>query len=205
MRVNRDEAGFTLVELLMAIVILSVITIPLTSLIISGMRNTTTSSSRMELSHDAQISSTYFGHDVATVGIRDYAAAQGAGGVGFKASIQLDAAYNAGGYTCGTATTPVARLRLLSDRWDNTGASPTMSVDVVAYYLAGTELHRIKCAGSVTDIVVAHYVTPGSLAVNCGGACDTAAVPQQVTLSFTVTKPNATTYSISLNGQRRQT
>ncbi|WP_436494771.1 PulJ/GspJ family protein [Actinokineospora sp. HUAS TT18] len=205
MRMNRDEAGFTLVELLMAVVILSVITAPVAAMIISGFRNTTDSSNRMELSHDAQISATYFGHDVAGVGMRDYAAAAGAGGVGFKPSIQLDAAYNAGGYVCGTAATPPAKIRLLSDRWDNTGATPTMSVDVVAYYLSGTELHRIKCAGGVTDIVVAHYVDPASLTVACGGTCTTAAVPQQVTLSFTVAKPGADPYPISLNGQRRQT
>ncbi|CRK54996.1 hypothetical protein [Alloactinosynnema sp. L-07] len=202
---TRDEAGFTLVELLMAIVVLAVITVPLAGMLISGLRNTTTTSSRMELSHDAQITSTYFGRDVATVGIRDYESAAGAGGVAFKPSIQENAAFDAGGYACGTASTPVARLRLLSDHWDSSGAEPVMTVHVVGYYLEGTELHRIKCAGTVTDIVVAHNVVAGSLAVDCGGPCGTAAVPQQVTMTFTVSKPGADPYPISLNGQRRQT
>jgi prepilin-type N-terminal cleavage/methylation domain-containing protein len=215
MRVNphgprRDDAGFTLVELLIAIVVLGVISAPLANLVISGLQHTRTASTRLELSHDAQISTTYFGQDVASVGVRDYLAAPGVGGLPFKQSVQLDAAFNAGGAVCGTGATPAAKIRLLSDDWDNSGATATSTVDVVAYYLvpAGTtgELHRLKCAaGAVSDIVVAHHVDPASLAVACGGPCDTAAVPQRVTLSFTATMPDATPYPISLNGQRRQT
>jgi prepilin-type N-terminal cleavage/methylation domain-containing protein len=206
---RRDDAGFTLVELLMAIVILGVISVPLAGLIIAGLRQSATAEARLQLSHDSQISATYFGQDVATVGIRDYAAAHGLTGVAFKPSIQLDAAFDAGGHVCGTAATPTAKIRLLSEHWDNSAPTPTSGVDVVAYYLvpmgAVSELHRIKCAGTTADIIVAHYVDPSTLTVDCGGACDTAAVPQRVTLRFTVTTPKADPYEISLNGQRRQT
>ncbi|SDI21676.1 prepilin-type N-terminal cleavage/methylation domain-containing protein [Actinokineospora alba] len=209
-RRDRDDAGFTLVELLMAIVILGVISVPLAGLIIAGLRQSASASARLQLSHDSQISATYFGQDVSTVGIRDYAAAHGLTGVAFKPSIQLDAAFDAGGHVCGTAATPTAKIRLLSERWDNSAAAPASSVDVVAYYLVPvgpvSELHRIKCSGgTVADVIVAHYVDPATLAVDCGGACDTAAVPQRVTMSFTVATANADPYVISLNGQRRQT
>lgn len=78
---RRDDAGFTLVELLMAIVILGVISAPLAGLIIAGLRQSASASARLQLSHDSQISATYFGQDVSTVGIRDYDAAHGLTGV----------------------------------------------------------------------------------------------------------------------------
>src|SRR6185436_17677213 len=98
-----------------------------------------------------------------------------AGNVAFKASIQRDAAYNAGGYTCGTAATPVASIRFLSDNWNTAGPTPVATVDVVAYYskAAGpvSELHRIKCpAGATTpasDLTLARYVDPGTVSVSC--------------------------------------
>ena len=207
------DAGFTLIELLVAIVILGVITVPLANALIGTLLNTDRTSDRLALSHDSQISAAYFAQDVASVGMRDYAAAPGAGGsLPFKPSIQLAAAYDAGGKTCGDPTTPVAAVRFLSDFWDNSVTPPTMGTAVVAYYLTTTgtvrELHRLRCAGSATpvsDVVVAHYVEPAGPNVNCAGPCDTADVPQQVTMSFSVTKPSVGLYPITLNGQRRQT
>ena len=79
---------------------------------------------------------------------------------------------------------------------------------MVAYYLNGTELHRLKCVRSATaasDVVVAHYVDPASPpTVTCVNGCGAADVPQ-VTLTFTVTRPAVAAYQVTLNGQRRQT
>ena len=211
-RAARD-AGFTLIELLVAVVILGVIMVPLGNAVIGYVRTTDATADRLALSHDAQLSAAYFARDVASTGLRDYAAAQDANGnQPFRASIQLDAGYTAGGTGCGTAGTPTALLRLLSDDWDTTGATPVVRTDVVAYYLAvaGTaaELHRLRCTGSatpVTDTVVAHDVVVGSATVGCSSTCTAAAVPRQVTLTFTVSRPGAGTYQIVLTGQRRQT
>ncbi|HEY3261096.1 MAG TPA: type II secretion system protein, partial [Pseudonocardiaceae bacterium] len=206
-RLTSCDAGFTLVELILTIAILGVITVPLGNTVIAALRNHQATSDRMELSHDAQISAAYFAHDVATVGVRDYATTPPPNsGPPYRQSIQLDAAHDAGGAVCGTAATPTAKLRLLSDRWSG-GVSATVGTDVVAYYLAGSELHRIKCSGSATpadDLVLAHHVDPATLAVTCSSACEAAAVPQHVTLSFSVTLPSVGAYPITLNGQRRQ-
>jgi prepilin-type N-terminal cleavage/methylation domain-containing protein len=206
---RRHDAGFTLVELLMTVAILAVIMVPLAGVVIGWLNNADATTDRLALSHDAQISAAYFAQDVAAVGTRDYAAVN----TPFKQSIQLDAAYNAGGYTCGTATTPAAKVRFLSDVGDNSAPTPTSTTEVIAYYLkaAGpvSELHRMRCSGSstpVSDVVVAHYVDPATATVTCSSTCTAApSVPQQVTLAFTVTKPSVGAYPISLNGQRRQT
>src|SRR4051794_31995731 len=119
-RIRTAEGGFTLVELLIAIVIMGIITVPLANAVIGVLHNQSGTSDRMALSHDAQLSAGYFARDVASVGMRDYTKDPDAGGdLPFKASIQLSAAYNAGGKTCGTATTPASVVRFLSDDWDD--------------------------------------------------------------------------------------
>jgi prepilin-type N-terminal cleavage/methylation domain-containing protein len=205
------DAGFTLVELLVAIAILAVITVPLANVVIGAFRNTTNTSDRLELSHDAQISSSYFGRDVAEVGLRDWANVN-ADAVPFKQSVQLGAAYNAGGYICGSAATPAAPVRLLSDAWDPAISMQAASTNVVAYYLkpidaTAGELHRIKCLGPATtgvDLVLAHNVKLGSLVVTCSSACEGVPVPGKISVTFKVTKASVGDYPITLNGQRRQ-
>jgi prepilin-type N-terminal cleavage/methylation domain-containing protein len=210
------EAGYTLVELLMAIALLGIIILPLTAAVIGYLKNSDATADRMALSHDAQISAAYVAADVAGVGMRDYTAPPAPGGtLPFLASVQLDAAYDAGGKTCGTAATPVAKVRFLSDDWDTSGSAPVVGTDVVAYYLSApvagvSELHRMRCAGStspVSDTVLAHNVDPTTWSVTCAApsTCDTASVPRQVTVAFTVTRPSVGGYPVSLTGQRRQT
>jgi len=208
---RRGEAGFTLIELLVTVVILSVITVPLADVLVSALRNTGTTSDRLDVSHDAQISSSYFARDVAAVGIRDYDNIA-ANSVAFKQSVQLNAAYDAGGHTCGDTSTPVAAIRLFADAWDATQNPAVQNTDTIAYYLksagAVAELHRIKCAGPSTtpasDVVLAHNVKPGSVTVTCSSDCESANVPEQITLSLVATKPSVGDYPITLNGQRRQ-
>jgi len=227
---RRRDDGFTLIELLIAVAIVGVISVALANVVINFFQNTGTTSDRLTLSHDAQISAAYFGQDVAGVGMRDQTAPVDANGnVPFLASIQLNAAYNAGGDTCGTSATPTAAIRFLSDDWDDSADPAVLQTDIVAYYLVPTgtdssgtaigELHRIKCIASASpssDLVVAHYVNTATVtaaSVTCYDSastpapmpCDTATVPTQVNFAFSVTKPSVGAYPIKLTGQRRQT
>jgi prepilin-type N-terminal cleavage/methylation domain-containing protein len=211
-----SDAGFTLTELLVAIVILGMITAPLAAALIGWMRNSDDTYDRLVLSHDAQISAAYFARDVASVGIRDYAPT--ASDMPFKQSIQVGGA---------SACTPEpVEVQFLSDRWEEIPDGPdadtepdgwAREMDVVAYYLASpddaiTSLHRVRCSGAtVDDVVVAHNVrTEDDLGnkltvLSCTSSCTAAAVPNEVTLTLTVTRPSGDDYEITLNGQRRQT
>ena len=200
------DAGFTLIELLLVIVILGVIVLPLSDAVIGVLRNESATRNRMMLSHDAQISTTFFAQDVAAMGARDYSGQVANGTVPFVPSVELNAPYNNNGHVCGTSATPIALVRLLSDDWDATATPPAQHTDVVAYYLLGSDLHRLKCtASATTDFVVTHDVDPTTPAVTCSSTCTSATVPQTVTLAFTVTAPQATPYHVTLTGQRRQT
>lgn len=204
---RRSDAGFTLVELLIVVVLLGVVVAPVATAVMLSIRTTDATSRRLELSHDAQQSSAFFAQDVATTGLRDYSGQIANGEVPFSPSVQLDAAYDAGGQVCGSAATPVSVLRLLSDDWDTSTPAATRRTVVVAYYLAGTELHRLRCVGSAapaSDAVVAHNVAPGSAVVACSSTCTAAAVPQWVKLSFTAAAGDADPYPVTLFGQRRQ-
>jgi prepilin-type N-terminal cleavage/methylation domain-containing protein len=204
---RRPDDGFTLIELLLVIVILGVITFPLASIVITSVRNTDATSARLALSHDAQQSAAFFAQDVAMTGLRDYSGSIASGNVPFQPSIQLSAAYDAGGQTCGTAATPVSLVRLLSDDWDTSGSSPSRRTAIIAYYLAGKELHRLRCLGSATpvsDAVIAHNVDPATAVVSCSSSCTAVPVPLWVKLTFTATSLSADPYPITLFGQRRQ-
>lgn len=195
----RSEAGFTLVELLLAVVILGIITLPLGDLVISAFKHTDATGDRLDLSHDAQLASSYFGRDVAAVGLRDYDDVS-TGALKFKPSVLLDSVY------AGCATAVPATLVLLSDEWD-TGTEPAeRRTRAVAYYLTGAELRRKVCpgAGASTDTALAHHVKTGSVAVTCSSACTAAAVPERITLRLVSTKPSVGDYPITLDGQRRQ-
>ncbi|ADJ46219.1 hypothetical protein AMES_4394 [Amycolatopsis mediterranei S699] len=205
---RRSDAGFTLIELLIVVVILGVVAAPIANAVIVSIKNTDATSARLAVSHDAQQSAAFFAQDVAAVGLRDYSGAVANGKVPYSPSIQLGAAYDGGGQVCGTAATPVSVLRLLSDDWDTSTPAATRRTAIVAYYLAGTELHRLRCLGSTTpvsDSVVAHNVAPGTPAVTCSSACTDAAVPLWVKFTFTAVARNADPYPITLFGQRRQT
>jgi prepilin-type N-terminal cleavage/methylation domain-containing protein len=207
-RLRHADDGFSLVELLIAVVLLAVITVPLADTVIGVLRNQDDTADRLALSHDSQISASYFAQDVAALGLRDYVAVPDAyGNMPFEPSVQLGAAHDAGGRVCGTASTPVAAVRLLSDDWDGTTSPATITTHIVAYYLASSELHRLKCIGSATvsDVVVAHHVDPATLTVTCSSQCDAATVPRKVTLAFSVSLPSVGSYDVSLTGERRQT
>ncbi|TDD18387.1 prepilin-type N-terminal cleavage/methylation domain-containing protein [Kribbella turkmenica] len=202
---RRNEQGFTLVELLITMTLMGVVSLALADLVINSLRQMSATSDRLDMAQDAQLGATYFSRDVAAVGLRDYSAVAADGSLPFKPSVQLDAAFTDGGYTCGPA--PEAAVRLLADYWD---ASAVRRTAVVAYYLsAAGELRRTECRGPDTtpssDVRIATNVKPGSVEVSCSTTCTSAVVPDGITLRFVMHKPSTGDYEIVLTGLRRQT
>src|SRR5947209_1146463 len=104
-RSDDHDAGVTLIELMIAVVILAVITVPLGNVVIGFLKNTDATSDRLVLSHEAQVSTAYFAFDVSSVGLRDYSGGGVGNAIPFQPSIQLGAAYNASPKTCGSSAT----------------------------------------------------------------------------------------------------
>ncbi|MDT5023867.1 MAG: hypothetical protein QOE61_293 [Micromonosporaceae bacterium] len=215
MRLRRDDRGVTLIELLVAIVILGIIIVPLGNALIGFSRNTDDTTRRLSESHDEQIMAAYFAQDVQSVGVRNWDAGAP---YPLKQSIAANVAYDSAPNPCGAVGTPVAVVRLLWD--DPTTVSGPPNIVRVSYVVetvgAERQLHRIRCVGSSlpTDVVLAHNVdtSPPSLvcynasmvAMDCASA---PAVPQTVKLTVTIKNSgsSAPALTVTLTGQRRQT
>jgi prepilin-type N-terminal cleavage/methylation domain-containing protein len=208
--VRRPDAGFTLVELLVTIVILGVITVPIANFVIGYFKNTAKTIGTLSESHDAQIAAAYWQQDVASIGTRSttFNAASGV--------FPLLQSVNNASYPCALADT----TQLVLFAWDNPDLAGDSTQTRVAYVTqvvgAGTQLVRLHCSNSSspdTTTVLAHELVPGSVQAVCYAAmhedisCSAAiGVPQEVDLSFAVKDPTDDgTYPVSLAGQRRQT
>lgn len=202
LRCPRTEDGFTLVELIIAIVIMGVITVPLADVVLGFMRNADATTARLLESHDVQIASAYWAQDVASFGARStvspYALTQ---------SVELNVAYGSSLYPCGTAgTTPIVTLA-----WDDFTGPGAATLVRVAYVVQAGELHRLRCNGSavvVSDATLARTLDPSTPpVVDCSTACAAApAVPNTMTLTLTLKDSGNSfdAYVVSLAGQRRQ-
>ncbi|MFC6161933.1 PulJ/GspJ family protein [Kribbella jiaozuonensis] len=206
MRLRRTEQGFTLIELLITMTLMGVVTVGLADLVVNALHQMSATSDRLDMAQDAQLGATYFARDVAAVGLRDYGAVALDGSLPFEPSVQLDAVDSAGGVVCGPV--PVAAVRLLSDYWDTSVTPAVRRTAVVAYYVNGAgELHRARCLGGTTpssDLRLASNVKPGSVAVTCSTACDSAVLPEGITLRLVMSKPSTGDYPVALSGLRRQ-
>jgi prepilin-type N-terminal cleavage/methylation domain-containing protein len=207
MRLKRGADGFTLVELLVAIVILGIISLPLGNVVIGYFRNTDATTARLLESHDAQISSAYWAQDVASIGTRST-----------TAPYPLNQSVWTG--TSSLWLCPAAGTRIATLAWDDFTPAGTRTIIQVVYVVqtvsGQTELHRVSCQGSaavVSDVALAHDLDPSTLptvaclgtsGVNCAAAGPD--VPKSVTLTLTIRNPKnlGAAYVVKLTGQRRQ-
>jgi prepilin-type N-terminal cleavage/methylation domain-containing protein len=200
MQLTRDDRGLTLIEVLVAVTILSIIIVPLSDAMIGFVRNTDATTRRMIETHDLQIATAYFAQDIQSLGVRDWS----------SPTFALQQSIDNPSYPCTGAGTSVISLA-----WDDlasVSAPPTVvRVSYVVRDVGGEhQLRRLLCRGSATvesDIVVVHNLV-GSPARACTSptTCTSASVPQRVTLTVTVKHPaNTTSITLTLTGQRRQT
>ena len=208
-RFRGDDTGFTLMELLMAIVIMGVITVPLGNFVLAYFDNYQTTENRVSDSHDIQIATAYFSADVANTGLRSasapYSPAQSIWTTAFPATY------------CGSGLGTTVVL-FKGDSWTvSSGASPTgtNAPISVAYVATGGTLRRVYCqTGSVTTsstTVVHNLVSATASCFTSGGAgtsCEAATPPPKVRLTLSISGGTqdaaAPPQPVTLDGLRRQ-
>ena len=206
-RRRRSEGGFSLVEMMVAIAILGVITVPLANVVMGMIRHTSESSSKLNESHDAQIAAAYWSQDVADLGTRstdDPMDPQ------LLRSVETDVDAGDGTYQCGGEH---AVVRLASDNVVASGGSASTTLVKVVYVVRALDgryaLHRLRCVGSTTpvsDITLAKNLFAAPQVV-CDSACGGSGsdVPRTVQLRMRIQDPHSTSsYDVTLTGQRRQ-
>jgi len=193
------------VELLVAIAILGVITIPLGNVVIGYLRSTDATTARLLRSHDIQIASAYWEQDVASIGQRN---AQRV----LQPSIQPPAMTSES--HC-TSTGTIATFT-----WDEfANATDPATVVTVAYRVTydsvskQCELHRVRSTSPATDVVLVHHLNPAtSPNLTCflanGNSTDCTTVPtanEVVKLNLSLTDPGsqAGVWGVTLSGERR--
>ena len=208
-RRRRDEAGFTLVELLISIAIISIITPALAGVVIAYLKNTTTTQSRLAESHDVQFATAYWQRDVASIGVRAFDAA--------TKSFPLQQSVGITPACTLPAGTPVTTLGWT--RYDpavlvshSPAAAKTVTVSYVSAPKSGGAftLTRVRCeGGSITSQVQVADTLDAAPTVTCSTACTGAGgnVPRTVTLNLVVRDVeggSTTSYTAALRGDRRQ-
>jgi prepilin-type N-terminal cleavage/methylation domain-containing protein len=203
-RIRDDERGLTLIELLLAVVLLGIIVVPLASALISFFHNTNATTNRLTESHDEQIAAAYFAQDVQSIGVRDWSGAPFA----LQTSVEQNIGPTAGLYPCGAASLPAATLRFA---WNDPTGDTSTQVVIVSYVVetvAGAkQLHRVRCdSGSTTptsDIVLAHEL----VSVGTPSFTGPSTTPQAVSWTLNIKAPSDTgaPLVVTLYGQRRQT
>jgi prepilin-type N-terminal cleavage/methylation domain-containing protein len=206
---RRSDSGFSLIEILIAIVVLGIISVPVANAFRLFINNMSASSAVITGSRSGQMGASFFAQDVQSAGVRNY----DSGSLPAITSI-LPAGDN--GATCGSSGT-AALVRFLSDEYDTSSDPPALRSIVVSWALVTTtgdvQLVRFRCiAGALaSQVPVAHYVTgtpvltcysSGTTVAACAG---TSPVPRSAKLEFTVTPPKGKSYTVTLSGVRRQT
>ncbi|GIH05531.1 prepilin-type N-terminal cleavage/methylation domain-containing protein [Rhizocola hellebori] len=205
---GRDDRGVTLIELLMAVVLLTIIMVPLANALIVFFKNTDATNDRLAASHDAQIAAAYFAQDVQSIGAHDWSDAPYV----FRQSVAENSKTLLGN-SCFLTGAADPRILLAVD--NPTTATSTPPVVVVAYVVKGQELHRLRCdASDKQDIVVAHNLAASPVTVTCRDLaravqqCAGAGlpVPQSIEMRLEIQVSGSDdTLTVNLTGQRRQT
>lgn len=220
----RDEAGFTLIELIVTVAIVGIVVTALGGVMISYLKLSNTTQAKLNETTDQQLTSAYWQQDVSSLGRRLFDPAPSTPGnqIQVQESARLGAA-PAGmpsGCTAGASGTIV--IGFVWNDYPVGGTAVTAwdaTVSGVIYFANQVgpqwELSRIRCTtgGATRTAVVAHRLTAAPVAAcfDSAGASSncfaTAALPATVTLTMNVSDQSfgsSTGYTTVLTAQRRQ-
>lgn len=207
---RRDDEGFTLMEVMVAVAILGIITASLTGVVLSYLKTSGVTRARLNESTDQQFISTYWQNDVSSLGRRSFNPAD-VNPVPTTQSVFVGAAGPAG---CGASVgTVVVAFAWQEYTVNGTPANAwTATPQEVAYVRVGGSapftLKRVRCKNGVegSPLTVAHKLT-GPPIITCDSTCTAATVPNRVSMQFTVrddSETNSVGYTTTVSADRRQ-
>lgn len=213
MRLNSDDRGVTLTEVMVAVAILTIIIVPLSNALIVFLRNSDKTSQRLSENHDVQLAAAYFAQDVQSTGIRGPAPSFSPT-TSIALTWAISAACDGRRVVAGTQvpTKPVVRFL-----WDDPTSSTALVRVQVSYVVAEDpsgerQLRRITCRGSPftfsSEVIVVHNLDQSAAApftVTC--SCTNPALLRSVTLTLHIRHPgnDGSAVVVKLTGERRQT
>ncbi|KRA37625.1 MULTISPECIES: prepilin-type N-terminal cleavage/methylation domain-containing protein [unclassified Nocardioides] len=210
-RARRDPSGFTLIELLITVVIMGTISAGIAGVVISYLKFSVDTQSRMTESQDLQFVTAYWQRDVASIGVRSnvYNDDEAVHSFALEQSVGLSACAGPSG------STPLVTLAWSEYSSLDSDASPTTIKVTYVTKPDGTrfDLIRVRCGTSPTTVEVADNLTatPVITCAGAGGSSCTGAgvnVPASVSLTLSIldAEGNGTTnYTETISGERRQT
>ena len=176
---TRDEDGFTLPELLVAIALLGIVVAALMSAVIVGLKTTTGTTDRLAASTDAQFTSTWFVTDVQAAEAINSGDPCALPSGSSSALVTLKSTTSAGTVLVGYAVVPATSGE-------------------------GRGLVRYKCVNGVRDAehyVARHLDTANPTVVCTPSPCATTS--KRVAITVTALDALDATYTYTLEGQRR--
>jgi prepilin-type N-terminal cleavage/methylation domain-containing protein len=201
---HRREDGFTLPELIITVTIIGIISAGLAGVVISFLKTTIDTQSRLTESHDVQFAAAYWQRDVASIGVRGWDSV--------TKSFPLQQSVGVTPACSLPPGTPVVTLAWSQySSLDSTQLPTTITVSYIAEPDAGGfNLLRVRCTGSTVDSSFEMTHSLNALpTVTCNTACSAAPnVPVVVELHLSVLDPDGhgtTPFTATLSGERRQT
>lgn len=209
----RADDGFTLVEMIMTVSIMGIVSVALTGIVLSYLRNTVDTEARLTESHDVQFAAAYWQRDVASIGVRSatYDPSDTVHSFPLLQSVGLPA--------CALPAGATAVVTLGWSEYSSLSSTdpPTLVKVTYAARPAGAvyQLLRVRClsqpsteqlADSLTVVPTVTCLGASGATISCTGAG--AGVPAVVRLALTVHDSSGhivTPYQATLSGERRQT
>lgn len=211
---RRDEAGFTLIELILAVAIVGIIAVPLAGVVIEYFKASVTTQTRINESHDQQFAAAYWQQDVASLGVRGFTPTDLTDQFPVQQSVWTTAA--PGGVPAGCASVPGAVVGFAWNEYPMstdptatwTGAQVSAAVYSAVQVGNQWQLQRTRCIpGQAATTITLSRVLAGPPKVLCdGGSCSTDQ-PKVVTLQIHARDTSGATdtgYTTVLTGERRQ-
>lgn len=212
---SANEGGFTLIEVLVTVVIMSIISVGLVGVVISYFKTSVDARSRFTESFSLQLAATYWQRDVASIGIRGYDDDPDAEDpFPLLPSVGVDP----------VCTVPRDLTEVVTLGWSNYDSTVSTEPPLTVTVTYGTreddqnsgsyDLYRIRCdegtpdptensrvANSLADLPDAPVCAPEP---DCGAAGQN--LPQTIDLTLAIADPdgNGAPTTTTLTGKRRQ-